>query len=1390
MSSDAISCPPELSKAYSPLLQVPIPLSLAYPIGSKPKPSTSKARDEELLVYYWNSDKTAPENTIGRRRQFRLKIESERPHVVFIADTLNQKPLGLDDYVPTPLDRHSKGKSGGTFAYVRSDVDKDVKVKLYPEDRLIGVEFILSRLTVYGTYLPPTTEAVAANKEAIPRWIKRFHAHSHFGEKIIVMGDLNAKHPTWKSKAVKANDKLLRKLMQQTDMAPVDMSQEPPGNLDAHVTCSTKSGKGSFIDWALANRGEAWQGEEPEMQVLYVDRSGLHNPIQVSAPVKLTPSDPTLAPNQLRLKWKGGHYRRACFEIKRYAPLIEAAFDDIETRPGSKLVRAKAMLRYLQATIIALGAHLGDMSASLKLPGDARRRRGTTEGIEEAYDELMHLKLKYLELKNGLRDPDEEKELVKLIDDKEEAVIKLVARAQVQELEDKARAVESEGQKKEMKKFYSLVNEQKPEPVALKGPDGHVDLRTSAQAQTTTTYVKGLYQTGVKLPRKTEDECKKTLRESKPHSSDKPFTVDELLRALKSKKRSSAGADGIDTGFFLVCCREAPKPFLRFYNYLLANDVSPDELRVELLSQISKGKGGTTPDCMRTIGVVSIVWGTFSTMSSRRLGRIIEPRIAQEAGGSKENRGVCEQVLALAMAHRWSFIEKQLLITMTLDQSKAFDSVTPRKARTDLAAHVGTGLFHKLLTKFMTDRPAAVRWKGYAYLPFRATRGVPQGSAVSCMIPNVIMDPMVKGMKVKGFGVYVRGRLFCSLTYVDDIVLFAKSVDEAIAMYDEVVKWLGKLGMKLNGSKHEIMVSGLHPKDPRNIDAIRRLKVAFGTAKVHQATLRYLGAFFAPGDPTWKHHWKRRCGHAMGLALKTRYNGAFQNIPSPITQRLVFLSYLRPAALFCVEVGDITGECLRSLEAIQRIALSRAVAQNTFASGPLLNVIAGVQSMTSFIDEMKVKWWIQGVTGVIKERVFRGGKAKLMLRRKHQLKFRQGLVHTELTWCWDKLKGRFAVEFRKHTYFQPRYLMGSMTMRVLEVFHKVGVLQKVLKLLVPVKRRQRYDCFELWESLRKVLSDVEAWHDKQTEQKVLDESKAPCRFEVLTRLYEKRKAWREFKQKYPWKKEWLKDPANHSKPDGVYHEKAKYPRWACLFDELLPPQLYAKLKANGAYRVYWGLLMGIPHWHAILKGEEREGRCPYCRNEVEARGLHVLYECKELEAIRPPAAQNTEFDAKTRRIRTERGSRVRRVAADGGERHVTVEFKAIDEKSAHRIERHDKFDGLSNEDERLVTAMHDRASATADPSRGVAGGFYRRRDSPPSPNEGEEKSEPDGADAEVLPGWEARELLAFSEKVFARDRSLWVLKYEEGAPAAPKEIEQGPEGGRPTWDLSALEVDW
>ncbi len=939
--------------------------------------------------------------------------------------------------------------------------------------------------------------------------------------------------------------------------------------------------------------------------------------------------------------------------------MLQRALEEIAKGPNAKLVKAKAMTRHIQAFLMLLGTHLGDAEATLKRPG-SRPKRMSSEEIEQAYADLAAAKLHYLEVKEGLRRRDVAslEKLRQEIDDLETKVVNLVARTQVQRLEERAREVEGKGQAKEMKQFFGLLNDEKPTPIALEGKDGHVDLRTAAQAQVTMDHVKELYQREVKLPPAVEKECREALRRTRPHHSDRPFTVDDLLQALKSKKRSSAGADGIDAGFFIVCARNAPKPFLWFYNYLLEHDVSPDELRVELLSQIPKGNGGTTADCLRTIGVVSVIWGTFSTMSNQRLGNVIEPHIEQEVGGGKSNRGVADLVQALSMAIRWSWIMKELLIVMTLDQSKAFDSVTPRKAKAELAKHVGNGLFQKLLTKFMTDRPAAIRWKGYTYIPFRATRGVPQGSAVSCIIPNVILDPMVKDLKsIDGFGVCINGELFCVLTYVDDIVLFSKSVADAQRMYWLVVKWLKDLGMKLNDGKHEIMVTGKDNRSTELRQMVDDLKIAFKHAKVQRKSLRYLGAFFKPTSPSWDCHWKRRLGCAMALAMKTRHNGAFQNIPSPITQRMVFLAYLRPATLFCVEIGDISAACLRKLEAMQRIALSRCVAQNTHACGPLLDVIAGVQSTASFVDEMKVKWWLQGVSGVVKERVYRGGKGKWLLRRKHQLRYRQHLLLTEYKWCWEKCnEGRFRKQLDAHHFWQPKHLMGTLTMRVLAIFHKVGLLHKAVRILEVLRKGERHDPFETWEALRRILSDIETWHDRRTEKKVLHESTAPCRKQVFELLYKKRQDWRDFKQKYGNKKEWLDDKENNWKTEGVYHKQAKYPRWACLFDEILPPEMYKGLNASGAYRTFWSLMLGIPHWHALFQGTMMEGHCPYCKEKVVARGLHVLYECKALDGIRVDAAKAVDFDARTRAIKDSDPRKLRQVLAGGAERHIETQW--------------------------------------------------------------------------------------------------------------------------------------
>ncbi len=119
-----------------------------------------------MLVYYWNSDQTTPEKSLGDDCELRLRIDKLKPHVIFVADAIKTKgATGIGGYIMTRLRKHKEGRSGGILAYVRKDIDKDVKAKLFPEERLIGIEFVRSRLTVYATYLPPTEEAQSRGRD-------------------------------------------------------------------------------------------------------------------------------------------------------------------------------------------------------------------------------------------------------------------------------------------------------------------------------------------------------------------------------------------------------------------------------------------------------------------------------------------------------------------------------------------------------------------------------------------------------------------------------------------------------------------------------------------------------------------------------------------------------------------------------------------------------------------------------------------------------------------------------------------------------------------------------------------------------------------------------------------------------------------------------------------------------------------------------------------------------------------------------------------------------------------------------------------------------------------------------------------------------------------------
>ena len=245
------------------------------------------------------------------------------------------------------------------------------------------------------------------------------------------------------------------------------------------------------------------------------------------------------------------------------------------------------------------------------------------------------------------------------------------------------------------------------------------------------------------------------------------------------KVRSNKGAPGVD-GISIETFPEWGRPqWNAIKKQLLEGTYVPSPaLRVE----IPKESGG-----VRRLGIPCVLDRVLMQAIARVLGNIFNPTFSENSFGYMPERSVQQ-----AARRAQSFYQQGYTIQIALDLEKFFDIVNHDVLMERVARKVKNKGLLKLLGRFLR---AGVEVDGR----LQPTRlGVPQGSPVSPILSNILLDDLDKELEKRGHK-FVR--------YADDLAIFVKSRRAGERVLASISRYLErKLKVKVNQAK-----SGVRP---------------------------------------------------------------------------------------------------------------------------------------------------------------------------------------------------------------------------------------------------------------------------------------------------------------------------------------------------------------------------------------------------------------------------------------------------------------------------------------------------------------------------------------------------------------------------------------------------
>ena len=236
----------------------------------------------------------------------------------------------------------------------------------------------------------------------------------------------------------------------------------------------------------------------------------------------------------------------------------------------------------------------------------------------------------------------------------------------------------------------------------------------------------------------------------------------------------------------------------------------PDTWNVAQVVMLAKKKGATQLGDHRPISLLPQIQKIYSRWLPSQIAEHADRKIPPTQHGFRSRRQCSEIHHILGRLREEGQEWRASFVVIKLDISKAFDNFFrsaifkalrtidchPRAAWAVARELIGTAL-HPSLFGICTDRPVPT------------TRGVRQGAPDSgvlfCLAVSVALQPVLEKWAKLGYGLRVgrAGELTNYLSFADDTLLIASTVDQALTMYADLVETLKSVGLDINEAKSQ-----------------------------------------------------------------------------------------------------------------------------------------------------------------------------------------------------------------------------------------------------------------------------------------------------------------------------------------------------------------------------------------------------------------------------------------------------------------------------------------------------------------------------------------------------------------------------------------------------------
>ena len=248
------------------------------------------------------------------------------------------------------------------------------------------------------------------------------------------------------------------------------------------------------------------------------------------------------------------------------------------------------------------------------------------------------------------------------------------------------------------------------------------------------------------------------------------------------------------------------------FQAMLRHSFVPSEFREAVVIPIVKdrNKDAADPDNYRGIAVASVVSKLFERVILMKWENCLRSSDLQFGFSKGIGCAECSHVVLETIDH-YLGNGSNGMIACGLDLSKAYDRVSHYGLLCKLIKRGLPVAVVKLLESWCTQQLLRVKWDGQLSEPVGVSNGVRQGSVLSPLLFNVVMDDLLVKLRESGNGAKVGGIFVGSVAYADDLLLLSPTVNGMQCMLDVCSNFVEENCMRFNVQKCAVVVISKKP---------------------------------------------------------------------------------------------------------------------------------------------------------------------------------------------------------------------------------------------------------------------------------------------------------------------------------------------------------------------------------------------------------------------------------------------------------------------------------------------------------------------------------------------------------------------------------------------------